>query len=133
MCLLCLGYLRRFRSFGVQGALLRTFIDAVVASAMEWSAGAAVCQQLTGGDRLIRKASAVLGCPLDTVQVVGERRMVLKLSSMMDNESHPMQDTVSALSRSFGDRLLHPKCVKEWFRRSFLPAVVRLYNQHCFK
>ena len=41
----------------------------------------------------IWKASAVLGCPLDTVQMVGERRMVAKLS-MMDNESHPMQDTV---------------------------------------
>ena len=44
-------------------------------------------------DRLTNKASTVLGCPLDTVQVVGERRMVAKLSSMMDNESHPMQDT----------------------------------------
>ena len=43
--------LRRLGSFGVQGALLRTFFDTVVASAtMEWSAGAAVCLQLTGRD-----------------------------------------------------------------------------------
>ena len=37
---------------------------------------------------------ALTSCsPLDSVQVVGERRMITKLSSMMDNISHPMQDT----------------------------------------
>ena len=84
-------------------------------------------------DRPIGKASAVLGRPSDTVQVVGERRMVTELSSVMDSESHPMQDTVSALSSSLGDRLLHPECVKERYRRPFLLAAVRLYNQHCSK
>ena len=80
---------------------------------------------------MIRKASSVLGCPLDTVEVVGERKMMAKLSSMMENDSHPMQDTISALESSFSDRLLHPQCVKERYRRSFLPAAVRLHNQHC--
>jgi len=32
-------------------------------------------------DKLIKKASSVLGCPLDSVEVVGERRMMAKLSS----------------------------------------------------
>ena len=82
-------------------------------------------------DKLIKKASSVLGCPLDPVEVVGSRRMITKLSSMMVNESHPMQDTVTDLCSSISDRLLHPKCVKERYRRSFLPAAVRLYNQHC--
>ena len=67
----------------------------------------------------------------DAVQVVGDRRIVAKLSSMMDDSSHPMQDTLSALNSSFSDRLLHPRCDTETYRRSFLPAAVRLYNQHC--
>ena len=80
---------------------------------------------------MIKKASSVLGCPLDTVEVVGDRRIVAKLSSTMDNSSHPMQDALSELNSSFSDRLLHPRCVTERYRRSFLPAAVRLYNQHC--
>ncbi|KAK7898885.1 hypothetical protein WMY93_019738 [Mugilogobius chulae] len=50
---------------------------------------------------------------------------------MLDHESHPLQDALSALESSFSDRLIHPRCVKERFRRSFLPAAVRLYNEQC--
>ena len=96
----------------MQGALLRTFYNTVVASAIFygvvcWSSSisAAEGKRL---DKLVRKASSVLGCPLDSVQVVGERRMMAKLTSLLDNDSYPMQDTVTALSSSFSDRLLHP-------------------------
>ncbi|KAL3984477.1 hypothetical protein ACER0C_016102 [Sarotherodon galilaeus] len=50
---------------------------------------------------LIQRASSVLGCPLDPVEVVSDRRMVAKLSSLLDNISHPMQETLTALSSSF--------------------------------
>ena len=82
-------------------------------------------------DKLIKKTSSVLGCSLNSVEVVGGRMMMAKLSSIMDNDSHPMQETVTALESSFSDRLLHPKYVKERYHRSFLPAAVRLHNQHC--
>ncbi|TWW56196.1 hypothetical protein D4764_08G0001830, partial [Takifugu flavidus] len=84
----------------------------------------------TGGDGLVRRASSVLGCPLDSVEVVGNGRMMAKLSSMLNNTSHPLQDTLTALGSSFSERLLHPRCVKERYRRSFLPAAVRLHNKH---
>ncbi|TWW68297.1 hypothetical protein D4764_19G0000950 [Takifugu flavidus] len=64
-------------------------------------------------DRLVRRASSVLGCPLDSVEVVGNGRMMAKLSSMLNNTSHPLQDTLTALGSSFSERLLHPRCVKE--------------------
>ncbi|TWW62507.1 hypothetical protein D4764_04G0011540 [Takifugu flavidus] len=81
-------------------------------------------------DRLVRRASSVLGCPLDSVEVMGNGRMMAKLSSMLNNTSHPLQDTLAALGSSFRERLLHPRCVKERYRRSFLPAAVRLHNKH---
>ena len=81
-------------------------------------------------DKIIRKSSSVLGCPLDSVREVGDRRVLAKLRSMMDHESHPLQETLSALESSFSDRLILPRCVKERFHRSFLPAAVRLYNEH---
>jgi len=82
---------------------------------------------LTKLNRLIKKASSVLGSPL--VEVVGDRRMMAKLSSLSENIFHPMQSTVTALSSSFSDRLLHPWCVKERYCRSFLPAAVE-QTQH---
>ena len=127
--------LRRLRSFGVRGPLLKTFYDSVVASAILYGV---VCwsSSITERDRkrldkIIRKSSSVLGCPLDTVQQVGDRRVLDKLMSMLDHDCHPLQDTLSALESSFSERLIHPRCVKERFRRSFLPAAVRLYNKNC--
>ncbi|TWW74576.1 hypothetical protein D4764_14G0005790 [Takifugu flavidus] len=64
-------------------------------------------------DRLLRRASSVLGCPLDSVEVVGNGRLMAKLSSMLNNTSHPLQDTLTALGSSFSEWLLHPRCVKE--------------------
>ncbi|TWW77104.1 hypothetical protein D4764_12G0004940 [Takifugu flavidus] len=114
--------LRRLRSFGVQGPLLRTFYDSVVGSAIFYRI---VCwfSSITDRDRkrmdrLVRRASSVLGCPQDSVEVVGNGRMMAKLSSMLNNTSHPLQDTLTALGSSFNERLLHPRCVKESFDHS---------------
>ncbi|KAG9346804.1 hypothetical protein JZ751_007145 [Albula glossodonta] len=74
-------------------------------------------------NKLVKKASSVLGCPLDPVEVVGEKRMIAKLLSLMENMTHPMRDTLIALGSSFGDRLLHPQCEKE--RYGSLLAKVR--------
>ncbi|KAI4896805.1 hypothetical protein NFI96_008135 [Prochilodus magdalenae] len=100
--------LRRLRSFGVQGALLRTFFNTVVASGIFYGV---VCWGSS-----ISRAGSVLASPLDPVQVVGDRRMLAKLASMLENDSHPMHETLAALGSSFSDRLLHPKCVKERYR-----------------
>ncbi|KAK7884454.1 hypothetical protein WMY93_027577 [Mugilogobius chulae] len=127
--------LRRLRSFGVRGPLLRTFYDSVVASAILygvvcWSSSITE-RERKKLDKVIKKSSSVLGCPLDSVREVGDRRVLARFTSMLDHESHPLQDALSALESSFSDRLIHPRCVKERFRRSFLPAAVRLYNEHC--
>ncbi|KAI3374638.1 hypothetical protein L3Q82_021015 [Scortum barcoo] len=123
----------RLRSFGVQGPLLRTFYDSVVASAIFYGivcwASSITDRDRRRMDRLVRRASSVLGCPLDSVEVVGNGRMMAKLSSLLNNTSHPLQDTLTALGSSFSERLLHPRCVKERYRRSFLPAAVRLHNK----
>ncbi|TWW71346.1 Acetylcholine receptor subunit delta [Takifugu flavidus] len=109
--------LRRLRSFGVQGPLLRTFYDSVVGSAIFygmvcWSSSI-TDRDRKRMDRLVRRASSVLGCPLDSVEVEGNGRMMAKLSSMLNNTSPPLQDTLAALGSSFSERLLHPRCVKE--------------------
>ena len=80
--------------------------------------------------KLKKKASSILGSPLDPAQVVEKSRRMDKLSSLLVKESHPLHVTISPLGSSFSDRLIHPKCVKERYHRSLLSAAVRLYNQH---
>lgn len=40
-------------------------------------------------DQLVRRASSVLGCSLDTLQEVGNRRILAKLTAIMDDPSTP--------------------------------------------
>ncbi|KAI3359132.1 hypothetical protein L3Q82_002598 [Scortum barcoo] len=109
--------LRRLRSFGVQGLSSGPSYDSVVASAIFYGivcwASSITDRDRRRMDRLVRRASSVLGCPLDSVEVVGNGRMMAKLSSLLNNTSHPLQDSLTALGSSFSERLLHPRCVKE--------------------
>ncbi|KAM6989287.1 uncharacterized protein LKV04_008968 [Tautogolabrus adspersus] len=111
-----LHLLRRLRSFGVCRTLLRTFYDSVVASALFYAVacwgGGSTERDRKRLNRLVRRAGSVLDCPLDSVEEVGERRMLAKLTSIMDNHSHPLHDTVGALSSSFSSRpqVVHPIC-----------------------
>ena len=78
--------------------------------------------------KLIKKGQLCLGMP---PRLSAGGGMITKLLSLMGNGSHLMQDTLRALESSFSARLLHPKCVKERYRRPFLPAAVRPHDQHC--
>ncbi|KAI3363764.1 hypothetical protein L3Q82_001373 [Scortum barcoo] len=82
-------------------------------SPMQWSAGeGGVLSGIRRGfNRLIKRASSVCGCPLDSIEVMGERRALAKLSTIMDNTSHPLHQTVGALSSSFSNRLRHPRAL----------------------
>ncbi|XP_013875232.1 alpha-tectorin-like [Austrofundulus limnaeus] len=50
--------------------------------------------------------------------------MRTKLQRMLTYPSHPMHLSLTALSSSFSAWLRHTKCVKERYRRSFLPAAL---------
>ncbi|TWW77552.1 hypothetical protein D4764_12G0009420 [Takifugu flavidus] len=111
-----LHLLRRLRSFG------DSFYDSVVASVIFY---AVVCWSCGSSERdrkrlnkLLRRAGSVLDCSLDSIEEVGERRMLAKLTSIMDTPSHPLHETVGALSSSFSSRLLHPPCKRERYRRN---------------
>ena len=127
-----LHLLRRLRSFGVQQTLLKTFYDSVVSSVVMYgvvcwgsSITAAEAKKL---NNLVKKAGSVLGCSLDPVEVVGDGRMMTKLSSILSNIHHPLHGTVAALLSPLSSRLLHPNCKTERYRRSFLPSAV-LHNK----
>ncbi len=90
-----------------------------------------------GGDakrlnKLIKKASSVIGQDLVPLAVVEKKRRVHTLLSIMENSTHPLKDLLLALRSSFSWRLILPRCISEWYRRSFVPTAVRLYNTSLF-
>ncbi|TWW73509.1 hypothetical protein D4764_15G0009030 [Takifugu flavidus] len=50
-------------------------------------------------NKLVRRAGSLLDCSLDSIEEVGERRMLAKLTSIMDTPSHPLHETVGALKQ----------------------------------
>ncbi|KAI3359206.1 hypothetical protein L3Q82_002733 [Scortum barcoo] len=77
--------------------------DSVVASAIFYGivcwASSITDRDRRRMDRLVRRASSVLGCLLDSVEVVRNGRMMAKPSSMLNNTSHPLQDTLGSSFR----------------------------------
>lgn len=65
--------LGRLRSFGVQEPLFNTFFDTIVASTIFHSVVCIMAANRKRLDRLIQKASSVLGCSLEPLKVVGKK------------------------------------------------------------
>lgn len=63
-------------------------------------------------DKLFKRAISVLDCPLDSIEEMYDR-MLAKLSSVIYNTSHPLLETVGALSGPLSTRLLQPQCEEE--------------------
>ncbi|XP_078802582.1 uncharacterized protein LOC144991990 [Oryzias latipes] len=79
-------------------------------------------------NKLIRKAGSVIGLkPAKLEEVVGDR-LLAKLGTIMDNPSHPLFREVDNLRSSFSGRIIHPRCARERYRKSFLPSAIRLHN-----
>ena len=108
-------YVWRLRSSGTQGepeGLFWLVASATFYGGVCWGSSVGL---LTGGEITdwVRRPALSWDGPLDPVEVVGERRAMAKLWSVMDNTSHPLSDTSSS------DRQPHLQCVRERPRWSF--------------
>ena len=127
-----LYFLRRLRSFNICRTMLRMFYESVVASAILF---AVVCwgSRLRVADanrlnKLIRKASDVVGVELDSLAAVSDRRMLSKVRMILQHVSHPLHNALVEQRSTFSQRLIAPKCTTERHRKSFLPVAIKLYN-----
>ena len=112
--------------------MLRLFYESVVASAILY---AVACwgSRLRVADanrlnKLIGKASDIVGVELDSLAVVSERRMLAKLHAILDSVSHLLHDVLVKQRSTFSGRLLLPKSTTERHRKSFLPVAIKLFN-----
>ena len=125
-----LFFLRRLRSFDACGRLLKMFHQSVVASTLSF-AGACWGGGIKAGEsnrlnKLVRKASSVVGLELDSLEVV-KRRMRVKFKSIVGNPSHPLYAELWQMGSTFSHRLITPRYkTSSRFRCSFVPAAIRL-------
>ena len=105
-----LYFLRRLRSFNICRTMLTMFyesVESVVASAILFAVvywGSRL--RVADGNRLnklIRKASDVVGLKLDTLTAVSDRRMLLKLRAILQYGSHPLHNAVVKQRSSFSE------------------------------
>lgn len=126
-----LFFLRRLRSIDVCGKLLQMFYQSVVASVLFYGA---VCwgNSLKQKDKrrlekLVKRASSVVGSSLDSLEAVVERYTQKKVEAIIRHTDHPLHIILDQRNSSSG-RLTSLRCRTERYRRSFLPAAIRVYN-----
>ena len=125
--------LRRLKSFNVCSKLLVMFYQSIVASVLFyavvcWGGGIKAGEQ-NKLNKLIKKASSVVGLRMESVQSVAERRIRDKLKAMLANTSHPLYGTLQDRTSTFSRRLtLPPRMNSERYRLSFIPTAIRLFN-----
>ena len=130
-----LYFLRRLRSFNICQTMLRMIYKSVVASTILF---AVVCwgSRLKVADanrlnKLIRKASDVVGGKVDTLTAVSDRRMLSKVWTILKYGSHPLHNSLVEKRSIFIQRLIAPTCTTEHYRKSFLPVAIKLSNSSC--
>ena len=81
-------------------------------------------------NKIIKKAGSVIGLPLDSLETTISKRTKTKLNSILCFDGHPLYPVFDALRSSFSNRLIMPPCSTERFRKSFVPAAVKYFNDH---
>ena len=95
--------LRKLKSFNIRQELLQMFYSSVVSSVLTsglLSWGGNICRRDRETlDKVIRKASGVVGRVQDNLDILHDRRMTQKLNDILDDATHPLR-------LEFDDRLI---------------------------
>lgn len=97
--------------------MLRILYESVVGGAL-FSAAVSWESRLRVADtnrlnKMIHKASHVVGEELDSLRVMSERKMLSKLRTIVDSPSHHLHNMLDNLRRTFSNRLIPPLCYTE--------------------
>ena len=130
-----LFFLSRFRPFNVCSDVMSMFYHTITESALFYSVvcwGSCTtdknCRRL---DKLVKKASSVVGRRLDPLSAVVEQQMRRKLYSVLENNKHPLHSILAGQRSNCSERLISLRCRTERFRGSFVPSAIRLFNSDC--
>ncbi len=80
-------------------------------------------------NELMKKMSTIIGITQDCVGQAADVRMLRKMNAIMNNDMYPLHVLEVFQQSTFSGRLIPPKCKTERYRKSLLPAAIRLFNE----
>lgn len=115
-----LYFLRKLGYLYVCDKILFMFYSSVITSVVTY---AIVCwnlakEELNKLDKII-KASATIGCSLESMQDIFIKRLHVKTHIIMDNDTHPLHSILMQHRSSFSSRTCYCPDVPQRFRWSF--------------
>jgi hypothetical protein len=129
-----LFFLRKLRSFNVCNKMLYMFYQSMVCSVMVFASvcwgGNASARDTGRLNKLIKKASSIVGQSLDQIELLVARRLASKSRAILLDPEHPLHSTLRDLRIQRSGRLSMPQCRTERLRRSFIPAAVKFLNSN---
>ena len=118
---------RKLRSFGVNSDMLVTFCNAVICSSIMFGS---VCwggniSKLDRGrlEKFVKKASHVVGKPLDNFKTLHEKRLYRKLMQILNDSTHPVRHCFNSFRTGVEDF-----CFREQIQTVIKP---RFYPRFC--
>ena len=125
-------FLRKLKSFGVDGVLVSLFYNAVVQSLMSFCVivwgGNLACKEVCQFDRVAKRVSRMTDVKQSCFVEILDKFCLRKIEAIIKDESHSLLKCISFSQRI--NRIIHIKAKRERFRNSFLPYAVRLYAKN---
>ena len=125
-----LYFLRQLKKFRVSQAAMTHFYRATIESVLTLSMpvwfGHATSQDKTRLERVVRRASKIIGCSLPTLESLYSVRLIRKAKKIIADYSHPAHHLFRLLPS--GRRYESTRSRTSRFRDSTYPAAIRLLN-----
>ena len=124
--------LRKLKSFGVCPSLLLIFYNAVICSVVTFGAvcwGGNISSHDQGRlEKLVRKASRVVGLPLDTFERLCDKRRSRKIETILSDVTHPLRQEFVSRHNPRSGRYVQPRATTKRYGNSFVPTALRILN-----
>ena len=123
---------RKLNYFNVDARILAAFYDSVIASVWRY------CLVCWGGNvvqgdkdkisRIVNEVGRIIGEPRQGFEAVYADLLIKKLTDVMGDVSHPLNDRLVGQLISRSGRMRSPPATTGRYLSSFVPQVIRLHN-----
>ena len=81
-------------------------------------------------EKIVKKASHVVGKPLDSFKISHEKRLYRKLMQMLNDPTHLMRHYFDSRHSNRSGRFLLPRTNTNRYKASFLPSALSVFNEN---
>ena len=130
--------MKKLRSFGSNSDVLVTLYNTVICSSIMFGSacwGGHISKLDKGRlEKIVKKkrkkASHVVGKPLDSFKTLHEKRLYRKLMQILNDPTHPMRHYFDSRRSKRSGRFLLPRTNTNRYKASFLPSVLSVFNEN---